>query len=78
MVESTSEADYYAGNKWERESTLAFDKDVLDAHDVDSPLARTARPGFARRRGPARTGETDRHARRRDRRMGASRIPEPA
>jgi hypothetical protein len=36
MVESTSEADYYAGNKWERESTLAFDKDVLDAHDVDS------------------------------------------
>lgn len=36
MVESTSDADYYAGNKWERESTLAFDKDILDAHDVDS------------------------------------------
>ena len=36
MVETASAADYYAGNKWERASTLAFDKDLLDARDVDS------------------------------------------
>lgn len=36
MVETASESDYYAGNKWERESTLAFDKQVLAGQDVDS------------------------------------------
>ncbi len=36
MVETTSSADYYAGNKWERESTLAYDKSILAAEDVDS------------------------------------------
>lgn len=36
MVELESDADYAAGNKWERASTLAFDKDLLAAHDVDS------------------------------------------
>lgn len=36
MVEETSEADYASGNKWERASTLAFDKDLLAAEHVDS------------------------------------------
>jgi len=36
MVETASDADYAAGNKWERASTLALDKAILDANDVDS------------------------------------------
>ena len=36
MVEAESDADYQAGNKWERTSTLTFDKDLLEARGVDS------------------------------------------
>jgi hypothetical protein len=36
MVEMVSSADYDTGNKWERASTVAFDNDILAAHDVES------------------------------------------
>ena len=49
MVEATSSADYYAGNKWERESTLAFDKDLLGAHDVESLWLAPPDPATLRR-----------------------------
>ncbi len=45
MVETVSSADYEAGNKWERASTLAFDSDILAAHEVESLLLRPPHAG---------------------------------